>query len=233
MMGEADWAAFRFPTVNNPFIPASEVEAARDGLPERIFQQEYLAEFLEDAGGIFRGIMDAATAEPQRKALAEHEYVMGVDWGKHNDYTVFTVIDATTNELVYMDRFSQIDYQTQLGRLEGVYVRFAPGQIVAERNAMGEPLIEQLQRQGYPVQAWQTTNASKAEAIDALALAFERQDIRIIPDPALIGELQAFEAQRLPSGMLRYAAPEGLHDDTVMSLALAWQGIANRTWLIY
>ena len=45
----------------------------------------------------------------------------------------------------------------------------------------------------------------------------------------LLGELQAFEAKSLPSGLTRYAAPEGLHDDCVMSLALAWQGLG--TWV--
>jgi hypothetical protein len=29
--------------------------------------------------------------------------------------------------------------------------------------------------------------------------------------------------------LTRYAAPEGLHDDCVMSLALAWQGLG--TWV--
>lgn len=232
MVDGDEWHSWRFPTADNPFIPPSEIDAARDGLPERIFLQEYEAEFLDDAGGVFRGVMAAATASPQRKALTEHEYIIGVDWGKHNDYTVFTVLDTTTNEVVALDRFSQIDYQTQLGRLEGWFVRFRPHQIIAERNAMGEPLIEQLQRQGYPVQPFQTTNASKAELVDALALAFERQEIRILNDPALIGELQAFEAERLPSGMLRYGAPEGMHDDCVISLGLAWQGVAKRVWWI-
>jgi hypothetical protein len=88
---------------------------------------------------------------------------------------------------------------------------------------MGEPLIEQLQRQGLPVQPFITTNATKAAAIDALSLAFERGELTILSDPVLVGELQAYEAQRLPSGMLRYTAPEGMHDDTVISLALAWQ----------
>jgi hypothetical protein len=41
-----------------------------------------------------------------------------------------------------------------------------------------------------------------------------------------VGELEAYEAERLPSGLLRYGAPEGMHDDCVMSLALAWQGVA-------
>jgi hypothetical protein len=31
----------------------------------------------------------------------------------------------------------------------------------------------------------------------------------------------------LPSGTLRYGAPSGMHDDMVMSLALAWYGCLN------
>ena len=82
------------------------------------------------------------------------------------------------------------------------------------------------------MQGFQTTNASKTQAIDALALAFERGDLSIIPDPVMVGELQAYEMERLPSGMGRYSAPAGLHDDTVMALALAWQGVVTRAPLL-
>ncbi len=75
------------------------------------------------------------------------------------------------------------------------------------------------------MQAFNTTNASKGAAIEGLALAFERGEIKIPSDPALMGELQAYEMERLPSGLLRYGAPEGMHDDMVMSLALAWQSV--------
>ena len=94
---------------------------------------------------------------------------------------------------------------------------------------MGQPLIEQLQAAGLPVVPFTTTAASKQIAVDALALAFERGALRIIPDPTLIAELQAYEAERLPSGMLRYGAPSGMHDDTVMALMLAWHNPAPAT----
>jgi hypothetical protein len=150
-----------------------------------------------------------------------------VDWGKHSDFTVICVVDLNECSLVAMDRFNQIDYTVQVGRLKALYETFLPSMIVAEINSMGDPLAEQLQREGLPVQPFLTTNASKAQAIDALALAFERQTLRILPDPVLIGELQAYEMERLPSGMLRYNAPEGMHDDTVMALALAYTGDAG------
>jgi len=48
----------------------------------------------------------------------------------------------------------------------------------------------------------------------------------------MIGELQAYEQTQLPSGIWRYSAPDGMHDDMVMSLALAWHGCNNKPWLL-
>jgi len=222
-----EWASWQFPTSDNPYINLEEIEKARNGLPERVFRQEYLAEFIDDAGGIFRGVRACATAIEQKAPVEGHEYIFGVDWGKSNDFTVITVIDATLRAVVAMDRFNQIDYALQRRRLMALSERFKPEQIIAESNSMGGPIIEQLQRDGLPIQPFLTTNASKVKAIDALALAFERMDISLIEDEILIAELQAYEAQRLPSGTLRYGAPEGMHDDCVMSLALAWHGVAT------
>ena len=90
-------------------------------------------------------------------------------------------------------------------------------------------MVEQLQRATMPVRPFVTTAASKAVIIDALALAFEQMTLRIIPDPVLVGELQSYEATRLPSGLSRYSAPAGMHDDTVMALALAWHAAGKRS----
>jgi len=223
---ESEWASWQRPTIENPYIVASEIEQARRDLPERIYQQEHLAMFLDDAGGVFRRVMEAATATEQAPQPG-HEYVFGVDWGKQNDFTVIQVFDITERRQVYMDRFNQIDYRVQRQRLGVLYERYQPRVVVAETNSMGEPIIEQLWADGLPVQGFTTTNATKAQIIDALALAFERGEITILNDPTLVGELQAYEMQRLPSGMARYSAPEGMHDDTVMALALAWHAVGR------
>lgn len=225
--GEPEWMSWQIPTSENPYMPSSEVEAARNELPERIFAQEYLAQFLDDAGGVFRRVLESATAERQEMAIPGHDYVIGVDWGKHNDFTVLTVLDTTLREAVKIDRFNQIDYVVQRARLGALAERFNTKTLIPEVNSIGVPNIEMLQREGFKVHPFTTTNASKAEAIDALSLAFERGDLKIINDKILIGELLAFEAERLPSGMLRYGAPSGMHDDCVMSLALAWQAVAT------
>lgn len=74
------------------------------------------------------------------------------------------------------------------------------------------------------VSGFQFTNATKAHIIEGLALAFEQGALAILNDQVLVGELQAYELERLPSGLMRYNAPEGMHDDTVIALALAWWG---------
>jgi len=124
--------------------------------------------------------------------------------------------------MVDMDRSNRVDYTLQRGRLQALYDRWRPSKIIAESNSIGEPIVEELLRAGLPVSAFNTTNASKAAIIEGLALAFEQGTISILSDPILLGELQAFAAEPLPGGMLRYAAPGSGHDDTVMALALAW-----------
>ena len=53
-------------------------------------------------------------------------------------------------------------------------------------------------------------------------MGIERETISFPDIPELINELNIFTFETLPSGMLRYAAPDGLHDDIVMALALAF-----------
>lgn len=209
--------------LENPNVPFAEIERIWQTVPERVFQQEILAQFLDQTGGIFRRITEATTATRQDAGEGTR---FGVDWGKHQDWTVITVLDRN-GQMVAWDRFNQIDYALQTQRLKAMADKYKPSVIVAEANAMGEPIIEQLRRDNLPVVAFTTTAASKAQMVEGLALAFEKGEIKILPEPVLVNELQAFEMTRLPGGGIRYAAPEGLHDDCVISLALAWWGTSR------
>ncbi|MGH9593344.1 MAG: terminase large subunit domain-containing protein, partial [Bryobacteraceae bacterium] len=221
------WASWQMPTEANPFIDPEEIEAARLDITEAAFNQEYLAQFVNWEGAVFRKVLEAATAARLVAPEKGHEYIIGCDWGKSADYTVFAVLDTTTNAMVEMVRTNQVDYTVQRGRLRALNERWKPLKIIAESNSIGVPIIEELIREGLPVHPFQTTNASKTQAIEALALAFEQESIRILNDPVLLGELQAYVAERLPSGLMRYQAPPGAHDDTVMALAMAWTAVAG------
>jgi phage terminase large subunit-like protein len=230
----AQWQVWQVPTVghplSNPFIDPNEIEAARRSLPERVFRQEFLAEFVEDGGGIFRNVRSQAIAERQERPQPGHVYVIGVDWGKFEDFSVFLVLDATNRMVADVVRLRQIDYTTQMQQLIALVHHWRPLTIVAERNAMGEPLVEQLLQRGLPVQPVQVHAGVKHALVDALALALEQEQL-FLPGWSeaswLIDELEAFTAERLPSGLLRYTAPPGQHDDGVMALALAWSAASS------
>ena len=222
-----DWRSWQMPSSVNPRLAQSEIDEMHATMPERVYTQEILAAFLEDGSGVFRGVRKAATAEPQENNHLGQSYVMGLDFGRSEDFTVATVLNVSTMSMVALDRFNQIDYHVQVGRVQALAERFKPFAIIAESNSVGTPVIEQMRRLGMPVIPFTTTNASKQIAIDALALAFEQQTLRILPNEVLIGELESYTMERLPSGMLRYSAPDGGHDDCVISLALALSG-ANK-----
>jgi hypothetical protein len=221
---DKEWSHWHMSSYSNPHIPASELDSLKTTMTERAFAQEILAEFLEDGGGVFRKVRDAAILK-RREAEAGKQYVIGVDWGRSNDATVFCVMDVDTKHQVAMDRMTDTDYSTQRTRLQALSDRYNRAAIVAESNSIGQPNIEALRDMGLSVQGFTTTNATKAKIIQSLELAFERGDIKILDDELQATELMAFEGEKLPSGLIRYGAPEGMYDDTVIAMAICWYGI--------
>lgn len=66
-------------------------------------------------------------------------------------------------------------------------------------------------------------NTIKRDLVETLAVAFDHGLIRILPEPIQLQELRLYEfKQSDATGVIRYGAPAGYHDDTVMALALAW-----------
>jgi phage terminase large subunit-like protein len=227
LQGDEGWQSWQFPTAANPFIQASEIEAARRDLPEIIFRQEYLAEFVDDQGGVFRRVQEAAVLDP-KEPQAGRQYIAGVDVASSVDYTVVSVLDAETKEMVYLDRFNRVDYPVLIDRLESVYHRYNLTSMVVETNSIGRPVIDELVKRGLAIVAFTTTSATKQAVIQALQAAFENAQIKVLNNPVLIGELLSFESKRAPSGSFTYSAPDGMHDDCVMSLAIAWSGLHEK-----
>lgn len=212
------WTA---PTRNNP---NPRIKAAADrakvSLPAPKYLQEWEAQFLEGEGLVFRRVTERAIAPAGVKPYVG-QFVAGVDWGRSVDYTVITVIDIRTRAVVDIDRFNGIGWELQRGRLVAMILKWSLLTVLAEANSIGQPNIEALQSEGWPVQGWTATNATKAAMIEQLTLDIENGAITYPNDPVLVGELQSYAMETLPSGLIRYSAPEGLHDDTVISLGLA------------
>lgn len=193
-------------------------------MPAKKYAQEFEASFESTVGQVFQNIKQCANAEVQKFADPLHEYVLSCDWGRYHDATVVTVYDKTLKEMCFMDRFVGLPFASQVERIRKIYNRFNPSTFLAEANSFGAAQIELLQKEGMSVTPFTMTNQNKDQLVDALQIAFEYGEIAIIPDEILMGELQAFRAERLESGRMRFAAPQGsaFHDDTVIALLLAY-----------
>ncbi len=219
---QGDWAAWTFPTETNPYIKKEEIEAARKELPESVFLQEYMAVFISDGTSVFRRVLENSVLE-RGVYEAGHQYVIGVDWGKVNDFSVFSVVDATEKKQVWVDRSNRLEYVTQVKRLKAICDYWKPVMVVCETNAMGQAIVEWVQRSRVPVYGWNTNQTSKQRMIEDLVLALEQDKVKLLMDRVQVSELQAFTSSRTSGGMMKYGAPEGQHDDMVIALALAWQ----------
>lgn len=222
---EPDWASFQFASDANPLIDPRELDTIRRGTPERVFSEEYLAQFVSDTGRVFRGVREVATAPLHAKPIAGRRYVAGIDWGREDDYTCIVIIDADSAAVVAIDRFRQARWEQQRSRLATLCTVWQPAVVWAEANSIGSVNIEALQAEGLPVRPFNTTHRSKAPLIEGLALAIERREIQLIPDEVMLNELVSYSLERLTTGGYRYNAPAGSHDDTVIALALAWHGV--------
>lgn len=217
-----EWQAWHAPTTANPYIDPAEVEAARVELPEQVFRQEYLAEFLQNEGAVFRNI--DACLSPDTGDHKGHRLFAGVDWGQQNDFTAISIICGTCKREVELDRFNKIEWAFQRARLKAALDRWRVQAIIAETNSIGQPNLEALVREGLPVRGFETTASSKPPLIQSLALALERVECQWLPDPVGRVELLSYEAKRnATTGRVSYSAPSGGHDDTVMARALAWE----------
>lgn len=214
-------ASFTAPSNANPMPTIrAAFELARERVSNRTFRQEWLAEFVDDGGGVFRGVRALSTLT-RLDPIPQRQYVIGVDWARTNDASVFSLWDTATGQEAALDRMTDTNYSLQIVRLKALADKYNGARVIAESNGLGDPLIEQAQRAGLAVTAFYTTNASKAHIIDGLALECEQGAITFQSDEAGILEMESFESSRTASGLVKYSAPEGLHDDVVMARAIA------------
>jgi hypothetical protein len=232
-----DWMSWSFPSSANPYLPEGEVDKAREELPELTFKQEYLAEFLQSEGAVFRNIEANLIAEfdTEKKKLQtpdkhrDHRIVSGLDWAQKHDFTAHSIGCADCKVEVELDRFNKIEWAFQRGRIKQQCEKWGIQQILAEHNSIGGPNIEALQAEGLPVVSFETTAQSKGPLIQSLALALERNEYKWLNNPSATAELVAYESKvSTVTGRVSYSAPEGMNDDTVIARALMLKSVLDQ-----
>lgn len=208
--GEPNWASWQMSTYTNPYIDKSEIDDARQDLPEAAFKQEYLAEFLENSANPFGSAFIQQCTYP----LSTDEAVcFGIDLAKSFDYTVIIGLDKN-GSVCYFERF-QKDWRQTVQSI----INLPNKPIAIDSTGVGDPIGEDVARVK-EVELFRFSQTSKQQLMEGLALGIQQRKITF-PEGHITDELNNFEYVFTRSGV-KYSAPSGLHDDCVCALALAW-----------
>jgi hypothetical protein len=223
-------ASWQAPTYQNTHIADSEVEAARDDMPDRAFRQEYLAEFVDEVGAVFGDVRDRAQAYdlPLTPDSTTEPYAIGVDFARMSDWTVAIVLDGD-GRLVAFERLQGTTWtriQNVVERLAGDY---SPNQVALDATRDNK-IVQDLERAGVRTKPTQFTASTKRTLIENLVTYLETDEITLSDSAnALLNELEVYEYEQTDSSQIRYSAPAGFHDDCVDALALAADVMRSET----
>jgi len=244
-----DYVSFQYPSMDNEFLDPNEFVKMVKDLPKLMYQQEILAEFIESGGEVFRNLdrvllpPDVCLAEPigpvykrdekgeiklDKKGNPEieipgHFYVGGGDLAKYRDFTVLTIADLATNKIVYYERFNHLDWDYQKVRIASALKRYNDAVMYMDSTGVGDPIVEDLQRQGCAIKAYKFSQMTKKQAVENLMKMVDDAIIGIPNIPEIKKEMSIFGYKQTPNGGFTYCAPDGQHDDIVMSICLcAW-----------
>jgi phage terminase large subunit-like protein len=216
------WSTITATTYDNPYISRDWIEDIRHQIPTKIFQQEYLAEFIDTGGQLFEGITNCIRSDGQ---YGGHQVYIGIDIGFMHDQTALVVIDQHLKCLEFFTSSDQHkDYQQMATALATIIRRYPKRQVVVETNKY-DSVPTLLKRMGINLIEWTTTAQNKKSIIEALAQSIKTEQIQLLNEPELLNQLYNYGYTINQHGHYQFGATKG-HDDLVMALAMAhWQAI--------
>lgn len=217
------YKTFKGSSYDSPFISEEELREAKMSLPDSIYQQEILAEFIDDNGQVFSNLKVNCTLTSYPQKVAGERYYAGLDIGRQNDYSVLTILNSK-GEVVKIYRERQKSWNIIISEVVKILREYG-ARVLIEINGIGDPIYEQIKKQYSNIEPFVTTNDSKQNIIEELILCLNEEKLKLPSkelNPDLWQELSIFTYEYSPkTRKVRYSSPNGFHDDAVMSLALA------------
>lgn len=216
-------------TVDDTHVITQEsLDEERSQMPDDLFQQEYYCKFIDGASQFFKGIEKVLYNEPYEEPENGHTYNLGVDLAKMNDYTVITPFDLNTFKVGKQEVFNQIDYNLQKAKIIAHYAKFNKPLVRIDSTGIGDPISDDLYKDINNLERFTFTAKSRMDLLTNLQLLIEQQKIKLPNDPTLISQLKSFEYILGDKGKVSAGCDDALHDDCVMSLALAVYNVPDK-----
>lgn len=219
-----------YDAVEAGILDLAEVEDARSLLTESAFRELYMAEPSDDEGNPFGGSDAIDACIKPLSSLPPAAW--GWDLAKSQDWTVGIALDEHGDVCQFL-RFQKpwnatiTDIDRATGRVPAL----------VDSTGVGDPVLESLQgRVSHHTtsnvsmlsnyEGYKFTQQSKQQLMEGLAIAIQQRAIGF-PYGVITSELGDFEYVYTRTGV-KYSAPEGLFDDAVIALGLAWHKLGHQ-----
>jgi hypothetical protein len=217
------YKSFSMTSYDNPLILKSEIDDARITLPEHVFKQEYLAEFIDGGTGLFLNVETIISSEKTNRMYA------GLDIGRADDYTVLSVFNEK-GEQYYCERWNKQTWAQIVDKVVSRINEFGCYTLV-EVNGVGDPIFEQLKNKinnNNLIQPFVTSSKSKQDIIEQLVVANQNKEVKFLECEWLLKEIDLFTYEYNPkTKSVKYSAPSGFHDDGVMATAIGYHSLKS------
>lgn len=212
------WTTFKFTTYDNPYIPKDEIDEAKMMLPLPVFEQEYLANPMQNADNPFgsdniRNNISPLSTKPPK--------YYGIDLAKSYDYSVIIGLDED-GCVSKIDRFQKSWQHTK----DTILMLPKDSRGYIDSTGVGDPIVEDIIKHRRGLEGFKFTSVSKQQLMEGLVSAIHQGLIKY-PKGVITDEMEVFE-YRFTSTGVRYTARDGFHDDTIMALALAWKSYVEK-----
>ena len=224
--------------IKSGLIKQSFINQMRQELPEERFRREFYAEFVEDADTWLTQSLIVKCIDSQLDFLDFHaqfegDFYVGVDFGKHRDYSVVLVVAKSERVLrvVHLHRFPlNTEYASIIGYVKSLQDRWRMLRAVyADITGVGDYIVEDMKRSGISnVTGVNFTLPAKEEMATILREKMRGGEVRIpytptksLADVDLTAELNVEKFELLKTGNVKFTHPEGSHDDVFWATCLA------------
>jgi hypothetical protein len=217
------YISFQGISTDNTYVDLSFIEEQRKSLPEDIFRQEYMAEFVDGGNDVFRNLDNVCILDGWPEITRGENYFAGIDVGISDDYTVLTVLGASGR--VYSCTRVNRKPIAEIGRILSNELRRFPNITgYCETNGIGRAIYEEVRRDVRSIRGFTTSNDNKVQAIRGLIQDIEEGIIELPSKklmPEVYQEFASFSYKLGQNGKLHFSHPPGMHDDIVDSIWMA------------
>lgn len=232
--GDEYWLSKRYTSMENPDIPARQIDEWRRDMTEIEFQREVLAQFSDKKNAFFKNRDINAGLEwlnqdglPRNVIFPDQSgrtSYLGVDPATTGeDKAVLTSVDSEDNiyDMKVIDDCEIPELEREIrNKLTSNDRNYISAYI--EENGLGEGTVHRFEREFGEVEGFRTTIRSKESMYNLVKNKMQDGSMSLPDREDLKKQLRTIEYELTDRDNMKIFAPENQHDDMADSIALAF-----------